>query len=576
MAEKIKIYKWYYSEKGGNNVFNGYPQVNETPHIIPFSDLTEIDSSMILSGTITKVEIGLTFYRDGSSTVSATTKFNLSNSNGELYESDEWVTTSGITSTVSDRKFFSMTIPPPVDFFTAENYTLTIQHTASRSGIQYPKNGYVELRIYFETEENILVSSITLSPSSLTLTEGETATLTATISPSNATNQVLSWSSTNSSVAEVDDEGKVTANSAGSATITCAATDGSGKSASCNVIVKSNSLDIPIESVTITNYPFSLIVTQTGELSYSYSPANATIASIKLSSNKETYASISREGLITALSTDGRSNQTVTFTCIIEDTLGNKQEASCNVLIYNDKVSSISLNPDFSTIDIDEEITITARIASFYAFNKKVSWTYNNLIVEKISENIDSFETTVTAVFKGIREGTSTIRCSADDQNGLVYGEASITVKKNVVPVTSITIFPEILSLEKNDSITFSVTIEPENATTKDIIWSSDYNSSFEKYLSFSGNTLTVIASEENKDITFSFYAVSIGNSLKSNECNITIKGPRTYNAYIYVDGQYKPAKAYIYDSKNYPNDPWRECTAAYVYNNGWKQTKMI
>ena len=79
------------------------------------------------------------------------------------------------------------------------------------------------------------VESVTLSQTSLQLNVGKTATLTATVSPANASNQTLTWSSSNTSVATVSN-GTVTAKSAGSCTITATTQDGS-KTASCSVVV---------------------------------------------------------------------------------------------------------------------------------------------------------------------------------------------------------------------------------------------------------------------------------------------------------------------------------------------------
>ena len=85
--------------------------------------------------------------------------------------------------------------------------------------------------------EDLLVASITLSQSSATLTEGETLTLTATVTPDDAANQSITWSSNNPSVATVDNMGKVTAIAPGTTTITVTANDGSGVSAQCEVTV---------------------------------------------------------------------------------------------------------------------------------------------------------------------------------------------------------------------------------------------------------------------------------------------------------------------------------------------------
>ncbi len=83
----------------------------------------------------------------------------------------------------------------------------------------------------------IKVTGITLNYTSASMVAGDTKQLSATISPSNATDKTVSWSSSNTSVATVDNNGKITAKSRGTATITCKANDGSGKLATCEITV---------------------------------------------------------------------------------------------------------------------------------------------------------------------------------------------------------------------------------------------------------------------------------------------------------------------------------------------------
>ena len=90
-----------------------------------------------------------------------------------------------------------------------------------------------------ETVPVQLVTSITLSPSTVTLEPGGTRSLTATVTPSDATNKELTWSSSNTSIATVSTSGMVTAKAAGSCTITATAMDGSGVKGTCQVTVKS-------------------------------------------------------------------------------------------------------------------------------------------------------------------------------------------------------------------------------------------------------------------------------------------------------------------------------------------------
>lgn len=90
---------------------------------------------------------------------------------------------------------------------------------------------------YEGSDDVILVTSITINNSSLTMQTGQSEVLTATVKPDNATDKSVSWSSDMKSVATVDNNGKVTAKAAGTATITCKANDGSGVKATCAVTV---------------------------------------------------------------------------------------------------------------------------------------------------------------------------------------------------------------------------------------------------------------------------------------------------------------------------------------------------
>ena len=99
------------------------------------------------------------------------------------------------------------------------------------------------------TPKPVKVSGITLSKTSLTMTaNGQTASLTATVTPDNAANKSITWSSSNSSVVTVVN-GTVTAVANGTADITATAADGSGVSAKCSVTVKVP--DNTVETVTL-------------------------------------------------------------------------------------------------------------------------------------------------------------------------------------------------------------------------------------------------------------------------------------------------------------------------------------
>ena len=83
----------------------------------------------------------------------------------------------------------------------------------------------------------VKVIKVGLNYSTIYLTKGKSKTLKATVSPSNATNKSVKWSSSNKKIAAVNAKGKVTGKKAGSAMITVKAKDGSGKKAICKVVV---------------------------------------------------------------------------------------------------------------------------------------------------------------------------------------------------------------------------------------------------------------------------------------------------------------------------------------------------
>ena len=92
------------------------------------------------------------------------------------------------------------------------------------------------------TVSNIAVTGVTLSSTSETLAIGSTKQLSATVSPSNATNKSVTWSSSSSGVASVDSTGLVTANAVGNTTITVKTADGN-KTATCSVTVSETKKD---------------------------------------------------------------------------------------------------------------------------------------------------------------------------------------------------------------------------------------------------------------------------------------------------------------------------------------------
>ena len=100
-------------------------------------------------------------------------------------------------------------------------------------------------QISVDMKPTVHVTGVSVSPTTLTLEAGKTATLTATVTPSDASDKSVSWSSSNTAVATVTSSGVVKGVKAGSATITVTTTDG-GKKATCAVTVKKTATKVEI------------------------------------------------------------------------------------------------------------------------------------------------------------------------------------------------------------------------------------------------------------------------------------------------------------------------------------------
>lgn len=135
----------------------------------------------------------------------------------------------------------------------------------------------------------VLVSSIKLSKSSANLAIGKTLLLTATVSPSNASNKAVTWSSSNSAVAStVLSTGFILTKSIGTAVITCKAKDGSGVSATCTIKVipaTPGSFVVARASSTSTVVSWKAVFGATGYEVYRYSPLLKTYTIVKITTS---------------------------------------------------------------------------------------------------------------------------------------------------------------------------------------------------------------------------------------------------------------------------------------------------
>ncbi|WP_315109796.1 Ig-like domain-containing protein [Clostridium intestinale] len=106
---------------------------------------------------------------------------------------------------------------------------------------------------YLVDASRVAVNELSLNKTSLSLNIGQTEDLIATVKPDNAENKKVTWTSSDESIATVDENGKVTAIKPGNVTITAKTTDGTNLTATCTVTVVQPSNDRAILAITMTN-----------------------------------------------------------------------------------------------------------------------------------------------------------------------------------------------------------------------------------------------------------------------------------------------------------------------------------
>ena len=291
----------------------------------------------------------------------------------------------------------------------------------------------------------IAVTGVKLNATSLTVPKGETKMLSAIVSPSNATDQTMKWTSSDSSIASVSSAGQVTAKKTGSVVITATTTDGYYK-ATCKIVVVQLATKVTLDYTSVT-----LNVGKTKTLKATLKPSTVTNKTIKWSSSNKKIAKVNSSGKITAVAAG-----TVTIKAKSGD---GKVYATCRVTVIQ-PVTSIKLGSKTASVKIGRMKVITATVNPADASNQKLTWSSSD---EKIA-TVDS-----DGVVKGIKKGTVTITASAE--NGQVKATCKVTVTKSVkgvsVDKTSVT-----MAVGKKTTITATVT--PKSASNQKVTWSSN------------------------------------------------------------------------------------------------------
>ena len=178
------------------------------------------------------------------------------------------------------------------------------------------------------------ITKIELNKSSLNIVANNSAQLSATITPSNATLSDIYWVSDNPAIASVDQNGKVTGLKTGITTITAKAIDGSGVKATCTVSVAT----LFAENLTLNPSELTLAINQSAKITPVITPDNATSTSLEWSTSNAGVASFkaNSDGSITVL---GAADGVAIIACRTTD--GSNLTATCTVTVGTGAVDGI-------------------------------------------------------------------------------------------------------------------------------------------------------------------------------------------------------------------------------------------
>ena len=333
---------------------------------------------------------------------------------------------------------------------------------------------YDDVAVRFEKAgADVPATGVTLDKTELSLTEGESATLTATVEPENATDKAIVWTSSDNAVATVEN-GVVTAVKAGTATITAAC--GSAK-AECTVTVTAAPAGPISVKVGSAAYPVKPIDGQAGKY-HAAVPygSNATIevkdaAFLMVTNSKGGY--LNDEGsnpfTLTAAQLDklliskdipftpANSASKVAYLSIMDAMAGTSYELYIELTRKAVPATGVTLSETALSLRPTEKATLAATVAPENTTDTLV-WTSSN----------DAVATVKDGVITAKSEGTATITAAC----GSAKAECVVTVL-SPIPATGVTLDKTALKLYEGDAAKLTAMVKPEDTTDKTIVWTS-------------------------------------------------------------------------------------------------------
>ena len=261
--------------------------------------------------------------------------------------------------------------------------------------------------------------------------------------PSDATATAVTWSSSDTSVAYVDNEGFVSGIAPGEAIITVTAE--SGVKAECHVTV----LPIEVSGLTLSHHSAELKANETLQLTATVEPEDATDKTVTWASSNEAVATVDAEGNVTAI-TVGEATITAT---------AGEVQAECLIMVVATPVETAYITNGNLDMTVGSSVELSVTILPLDATDRSVVWSSSDTIVARVDANglveaLSAGEAHISALFSN--DSTSTITVTVLNPHAESIGLSETSIEAEV-----------------GATIQLTVTILPAEAAGQDLAWAS-------------------------------------------------------------------------------------------------------
>lgn len=309
------------------------------------------------------------------------------------------------------------------------------------------------------SQEEIPPTGITLSLNVLNMPRGDMRFLVATVTPEDATDKTVTWTSADESIATVNN-GMVISKALGTTEIT--ATTSNNLSATCQVNVVKNEESPRAGEATVTEgdiVTISLSAIDQRVLNHS------TGITYEWFSENDSYATVTSSTKFDATVKGVKANSTCKIYYKCSYYLNNHY---CTMDFYyaitvNEvgEISNIKLNETSAILNVGDSLQLNATVFPPSPLNDKaVSWSSCNTEIATVSSE---------GLVKAISVGKATIQCIANNGSG-IYDECNITVLDAGLP-TGIILTPDVLNMRQGEIMKVTATVTPESAKDKTVRW---------------------------------------------------------------------------------------------------------